>query len=319
MSKKSKVGPPPLNDLKVDLLECWLLYDLDLRARNVRPGTLESAEYVCRKLITHFGESTDVNSITSNQLKSFYVMLNNNLSAQTVETIFRKTKTWFEYLVKEELLGENPYHKLKNVKLDRTVLPHLVQSEVEEIIHKISRPKTLFELRDSLLFYTALDTGLRLSEIAELKQSDLNLPQIIIRRGKMGKGRVVCVGRTTQKLFQRYLIHLSRVSSCPETIWISANGGKLTDSGIQVVFRRMSRRLGVKIHPHKIRRTSALQYLKAKVDLHTLRQLMGWSSFEMVQRYVAIDATLIEEAVLIASPVDKLSKSSCRKALGKGV
>jgi hypothetical protein len=55
------------------------------------------------------------------------------------------------------------------------------------------------------------------------------------------------------------------------------------------------------------------------MDLHTLRQLMGWSSFEMVQRYVAIDATLIEEAVMSASPVDKLSKVSHRKALNKGL
>ena len=319
MGTKDRVGLPPSIETKIDLLECWLLYELDLRARNVRPGTLEAADYVCRKLITHFGEATDVNSITSKQLKAFYVALNSNLSPQTVETIFRKTKTWFEYLVKEELLIENPYHKLKNIKLDRTVLPHLVQSEIEEIIQKISRPKTVFELRDSLIFYTALDTGLRLSEIAELKISDIDLPQIIIRRGKMGKGRIVCVGRTTQKLFQRYLIHLSRVSDCPETLWISANGGRITDRGIQLIFRRMSNRLGIKIHPHKIRRTTALQYLKSKIDLHTLRQLMGWSSFEMVQRYVAIDATLIEEAVRIASPVDKLSKTSYRKALGKQI
>jgi integrase/recombinase XerC len=319
MGTKDRVGLPPSIELKIDLLECWVLYELDLKARNVRPKTLDSAEYVCKKVITHFGEATEVTSISSYQLKRFFAKLNTCLSPQTVETIFRKSKTWFDFLVNEEVLIENPFCKLKNIKLDKTVLPHLAETEVQRIVEEMSRPKTLFQLRDSVLFYLALDTGLRLSEIADLRQRDIHLPQIIVRRGKMGKGRIVCVGRTTQKLFQRYLVHLSRVSNCPETVWISANGGTITDRGIQLIFRRMSNKLGLKIHPHKIRRTAALQYLKAKMDLHTLRQLMGWSSFEMVQRYVAIDATLIEEAVMSASPVDKLSKVSHRKALNKGL
>jgi len=284
-------------------------------ARNLRPKTIEAAEYCSRKILDHFGEVTPVSSVDSIGLKLFFADQLQSLSPQTVETVFRKTKTWFQFLVEEDLIGENPFATLKNIKLDRTVLPHLKGSEVEHLLRKLSKPKTMIELRNALLFFTALDTGMRLSELAALQPHDLDLPQIVIRRGKMGNGRIVCVGRITHSLFNRYLAHLHEVASKPSTLWASANGHSLTGRGIQIVFRRMSTQYGVSVHPHKIRRTTALQYLKAKTDIHTLRQLMGWTSFEMIQRYVAIDATLIEDAVSNSSPVDRLSPVSNRKAL----
>jgi integrase/recombinase XerC len=308
-------GASPSKNLDKTLHACWLRYKLDLNARNVRPKTLSGAEYACCRLMGFFGEGTAVDNISTTNLKEFFVLLHSYLAPQSVETIFRKTKTWFEFLVREGIMNDNPFGKLKNIKLDRTVLPHLVENEVEQILAQISRPKTLFELRDYLLFCVALDTGLRLTEIAELSRQSLDLPQVIIRRGKMGKGRIVCIGATTHKVFLTYLNNLVKVTENMNTLWISASGEKLTNRGIQLVFRRMSKRTGIEIHPHKIRRTTALQYLKSKVDLHTIRQLMGWNSFEMVQRYVAIDATLIEEAVLNASPVDRMSKKNNRKVL----
>jgi integrase/recombinase XerC len=119
-------------------------------------------------------------------LKVFFAALNKKLAPQTVETVFRKSKTWFEFLVREEILMVNPFNGLKNIKLDRTVLPHLKQAEVEHILKAIGKPRTLIELRNALIFHTALDTGLRLSELADLEREDLDLPRLIVRRGKMG-------------------------------------------------------------------------------------------------------------------------------------
>jgi len=292
---------------------------LELVSRNLRPKTIEAAEYCSRKIIEQFGEVTPIESVDALRLKQFFADQLQILSPQTVETIFRKTKTWFQFLVEEGLISDNPFKSLKNIKLDRTVLPHLKSSEVEHLLRQLSKPKTIIELRNALLFFTALDTGMRLSELASLQPNDLDLPQIVIRRGKMGRGRIVCVGRTTHKLFNRYVAHLHEIASKPTTLWASASGNSLTDRGIQLVFRRMSSQFGVSVHPHKIRRTTALQYLKSKTDIHTLRQLMGWTSFEMIQRYVAIDATLIEEAVSSSSPVDRMSPVSNRKALNRSI
>jgi integrase len=67
------------------------------------------------------------------------------------------------------------------------VLPHLKQAEVDHILKAIGKPRTLIELRNALIFHTALDTGLRLSELADLEREDLDLPRLIVRRGKMGQ------------------------------------------------------------------------------------------------------------------------------------
>lgn len=187
MNAKTRLGAPPTDFLKLSLRMCWNLYQLDMDARHLRPKSHQGALYACEKIIHHFGETTDVRQITSQQLKVFFAALNKKLAPQTVETVFRKSKTWFEFLVREEILMVNPFNGLKNIKLDRTVLPHLKQAEIEHILKAIGKPRTPLELRNALIFYTALETGLRLSELADLEREDLDLPRLIVRRGKMGQ------------------------------------------------------------------------------------------------------------------------------------
>ncbi len=62
MGTKNRVGLPPSIELKIDLLECWVLNGLNRKACNVRPKTLDSTEYVCKKVITRFDKAIEETS-----------------------------------------------------------------------------------------------------------------------------------------------------------------------------------------------------------------------------------------------------------------
>jgi integrase/recombinase XerC len=286
-------------------------------ARKLRPKTVEIAFYSCSKLIRYFQGTTMASEITSTDLKNFLAELHVGLAPQSVQTILRKCKAWFAFLVRDDILKESPFRSIKSIRIDNPVLPHIRTEDLQHLIKVIGQPKTILELRDTLIFFTALDTGMRLSELAGINRSDLDLPKILIARGKMGRGRIVCVGHVTSKLFRRYLALLADLTDDPETVWLSVRGERLTPYGVRFVFERISKRHSIHVHPHKVRRTTALQYLTSKTDLHTLRQLMGWSSFEMLQRYVEIDSRLIEDAVSASSPVDRFLTAGGRRSLNR--
>jgi site-specific recombinase XerD len=83
--------------------------------------------------------------------------------------------------------------------------------------------------------------------------------------------------------------------------------GALTLRGLQMVFRYLGKRAGIMpCHPHKFRRTFALCCLGDGMDLHSLRLLMGHSSLDVLQRYLALAGEDIERAHKLQSPVDRL-------------
>jgi len=152
-----------------------------------------------------------------------------------------------------------------------------------------------------------LDTGLRLSELTNLKLSDIDLNKGIIKTiGKGNKERYARIGVKTQKALWNYL-SLRPVDT--EYVWQGKENGKMTKDGIAQMIRNLGKRLGMRLSPHKLRHSFAISFLRNGANPFELQIALGHTTLEMTRRYTqALGFDDVYKRHISASPVDRLMK-----------
>ncbi len=150
-----------------------------------------------------------------------------------------------------------------------------------------------------------LDTGLRLSELANLQLSDINIERGIIKViGKGNKERLVRIGLKTQKALWNYL---ARRDSDLGHIWLANDDESLAANGIAQMIRNLGKRIGIQRSPHKLRHSFAISFLRNGANPFELQIALGHSTLEMTRRYTqALGFEDVFKRHVLASPVDRL-------------
>jgi len=230
---------------------------------------------------------------------------------------YRCLKRFFTWAVNETYLNRNPLDgiSLKPPK-DPPVEPwraEHIQRFFEVLNHdwKIAGTprQRMLAARDHAILSLFLESGLRLEELAVLNVHDIDLKTqwLMLRNGKMGKGRWTGFGPQTKKSLWRYL-GLREAFAQGNDLWITEEGRTLTKHGIQEIFRRLKHEAGlqdVKGLVHKLRHTWATTHLSHTGDLKGTKILLGHSTYAMVDRYTAfIDAQYALRAYQSTGPLD---------------
>jgi site-specific recombinase XerD len=136
-----------------------------------------------------------------------------------------------------------------------------------------------------------LDTGLRLSEPTNLKLSDIDFKNGIIKTiGKGKKERYARIGVKTQKALWSYLA-IRPIDT--EHVWQGKANGKMTKDGIAQMVRKLGKRLDMKLSPHKLRHSFAISFLRNGSNPFELQIALGHATSEMTRRYTqAWDLTM---------------------------
>jgi len=144
------------------------------------------------------------------------------------------------------------------------------------------------------------------SEAAGLRLGDLRADGTLKARGKGSKERIVPVGRTARAAIVRYLGQ--RGAGVPEAAPLLGRRGPLDARGIQQVVRRLKTRIGVggRLSPHSLRHTFARSYLVNGGDVFSLQRILGHTTLDMVNRYVALADVDLVTRHAAASPADRL-------------
>lgn len=164
--------------------------------------------------------------------------------------------------------------------------------------------------RDRAIIMLLLDSGMRVTELANLCIRDLNLvsgeayikPENSARKNK---ARTVFMGAAAQKAIWGYLNGRNNPEG-EEPVFLSVNGKPMNRNSIRLVISKLGRKAGIAAcYPHKFRHTFAIQYLRNSGDVFTLQRILGHSTLDMVKRYLAIadvDAASVHRR---ASPADR--------------
>lgn len=163
-------------------------------------------------------------------------------------------------------------------------------------------------LRDRAIILILLDTGLRASELCNIRYHDINLTTNAIKViGKGNKERVVFFARGTQRALKEYLMPRLSEMNQDDLVFVVEERGytrPLTRDVLGKLICKLGERAGIKAYPHKFRHTFAINYLRNGGDIFTLQSLMGHSDLEMVRRYANIAQLDCEKTHRKASPVD---------------
>lgn len=241
------------------------------------------------------------------------------VSTNTVRCHIRGFKAFSTSLYLEGYTAEN---RLKNLKLPKalvTIKEPLTPAEIKAALASIDK-NTPTGLRNYSIASTMLDSGLRASEVANIKLGNLNLVDGYAKvMGKGSKERIVPLGKVVQKILWQY-INLARpkpaMSDC-ENLFLSTTGYPITVNTIKLIFSRLAKISGVaRLHAHLCRHTFAINYLLNGGDIFSLQEILGHTTLEMVRHYLHFTSSQVAAQHHKYSPMDKLYGEEA-KAAGK--
>lgn len=306
------------------LQEWWPYYLLELGARDVRPGTVETYGVAFNKLAAFVGADTPAVHVTPEHVEGWrdHMHRGEQLKPQTVNQKLRHAGTFFNWLAREGVITEAPTLAVQYVpqrREDASDEPRvLTPREVGKLIAAARRDgrhggRTHFErLRDEALLSFMADSGCRAGETSGLLLANLNLParQVLVH-AEITKGRydrVVAFGFRTARLLARYVRERdAHEHGYSPQLWLGRNGG-LTYSGVYELVKAAADAAGIeRMHPHLLRHTWAHDMKLAGVDVEVLMSLGGWTSPAMLARYgrAARLARAVELYQRAGSPVDR--------------
>ncbi len=211
-------------------------------------------------------------------------------SPATAIVRYKALQQFFRHCVEEDELEVSPMAGMRAPSVKVAPVPIVTDAVVESLL-KVRNGASLEHRRDTALLRTFFDTGCRLSEVTNLRLSDVDLAnQILTVRGKGDKVRAVPFGAKTYKAIDRYMRLLERdqpdrTASPDRHLWVGRQG-RLSTSGVTDALHRMCADAGVpQLHWHQFRHTQAHTHLANGGNEGDLMVLMGWQSRSMLDRY----------------------------------
>lgn len=161
------------------------------------------------------------------------------------------------------------------------------------------------------LMVLILDTGLRISEVIELRLDQIDFPAGVLRvMGKGGKERQVPFGATSKQALWNYMARRGEVPD-QGLLFVNRFGGKLCRIWVQQTMRFLARRVGitgVRVSPHTLRHTFAINYVRNGGDAFSLQRILGHSSLDMVKIYVSLADQDVAALYRKFSPMDRFGE-----------
>jgi len=233
------------------------------------------------------------------------------LSAYSVQGYARTIKAFWSWLKDEGYITHNPMTSLKLPKTPRKVINTFSQEQIQRILNCIDK-KSRHGFRNFTMILLLLDTGIRLSELINLKINDIDFIQsCVLVKGKGNKERIVPCGSHVRRVLRRYVMHFRPEPESPvtEEVFLSEDGLPLKPRAVQSMLLRLSKKAkisGVRLNPHQFRHAFAKQYLLAGGDIFSLQKILGHSSLEVVRIYVNLASDDILQQHRKFSPVDNV-------------
>ncbi|MDO7786873.1 site-specific tyrosine recombinase/integron integrase [Desulforamulus aquiferis] len=210
-------------------------------------------------------------------------------------------RTFFNYLVSEGYLDNNPALRLGKPKKEKKIPVYLTVEECERFISVISTSCT-HSLRNTTIIKLLVSTGMRVSEAAGLNLKDIDLTRQEVKvMGKGSKERIIPLTDSITSQLSRYID--SRADIKEEALFLTLVSGRykrISVATIQDIFRKYSKAAEIKdkhLTPHKLRHTFATLLYQSDVDIVELQQLLGHSSIGTTQIYTHTSADRLKLAV----------------------
>jgi integrase/recombinase XerD len=235
--------------------------------------------------------------VNRNDLVDFLASLyRQKLESRTVARHLVTMRNFFRYALTHELISEDPSLNLESPKIRRSLPGYLRVEEVEKLLAQPDE-KTPIGLRDHAMLEVLYSTGLRVSELINLRVMDLDRSAGHLRCvGKGDKERIVPVGRKAISLVDRYLrdarpkLLPPGVVSPTNVLFLNRRGRGFSRVGVWKILSAYGRRAGLRVAltPHMLRHSFATHLLERGADLRSVQLMLGHSDISTTQIYTHV-------------------------------
>lgn len=258
------------------------------------------------KLFVNFLNEQKIDNILSIDHKTVRKFLEylyqEDYSKKTIARHISSLRSFFKYMARENLITRDPTTLISNPKMDKKLPKFLYYDELEKILD-IPDKSTPLGMRDATILELFYSTGVRVSELVNIKLSDIDFLEFQIKvLGKGNKERYVLYGKVLSELLEKYINTGRNVLMKEKNDYLFLNklGNKLTERGIRVIIDNVLKKGMIEYHisPHTLRHTFATHLLDNGADLKTVQDLLGHESLASTQIYTHISNEHLREVYL---------------------
>ncbi len=285
---------PPVETLPSALLERFL--DALWMERGLSDHTLAAyrrdLQGLARWLEQHGGIALEA-ATRQDLLAYLHSRVSAGAQPRTTARLLSSLRRFYRYLVREQLLTDDPSARIDSPKLGRGLPKALTEAEVEALLAAPDVDDPL-GLRDRAMLEVLYASGLRVSELVSLEMYRVSLQQGVVRiLGKGSKERLVPLGEEALSWLERYLAAARPVlvqGQGNAALFPTRRGAAMTRQAFWYLIRRYARQAGITSHlsPHTLRHAFATHLLNHGADLRVVQMLLGHSSLSTTQIYTHV-------------------------------
>ena len=274
--------------------------------RGLSKNSIDNYALDVKKLIAYL-EDNDINqtplTINTEVLQQFNYEIAKVVNERTQSRILSGLRSFFSFLIFEDYRASNPLDLIESPKIGRKLPDTLSEFEIDKLIGAIDLSTPEGE-RNRAILETLYGCGLRVSELTNLKMSDLFFDEGFIKvTGKGDKQRFVPILKNTQKYINIYVNeirnHLKIQPSHEDTLFLNRRGKQLSRAMIFTIIKQLAEKIGLKksISPHTFRHSFATHLLQNNADLRSIQMMLGHESITTTEIYVHLDKSHLSKIV----------------------
>lgn len=272
--------------------------------RGLSPNTLEAYERDIRHFFNYLKEMeiSDLAAVDKYLLKNYLLRLHKEqLSNTSCARHTAALKSFFKFLYLEKYTAHNLSTEIEAPKKEQVLPKFLTIQEVDQLLAAPDL-QTYSGCRDKAMLELLYATGIRVSELTQLKLNDLHLDMAYLRCiGKGDKERIIPIGQAAVRATTYYLEHCRRqITGYQETdyLFLNKRGKNLTRQGIWKIIKTYGRQIGLTqdLTPHVLRHSFATHLLQNGADLRAIQEMLGHADIATTQIYThLLNDKIIEE------------------------
>lgn len=254
-------------------------------------------------------EISEVKYITHHIIRSWIVdLIESSNSNRSVNRKLSTLKTYFKFLLKEGEIKTNPMLKVLPPKTSKRLPVFLEQDSMNVLLNEVIFKDGFNGIRDKLIIELFYATGMRLSELSNLKISDINFVNLTLKvLGKRNKERIIPFDQRLGDLIIKYIESRKELDSHSSYLFITKKQEKIYD---KLVYRIVNSYLSkvtslTKKSPHVLRHTFATHMLNQGADLNAIKEILGHANLSATQVYTHNTIDKLKSIYKTAHPSEK--------------